>query len=236
MPTSIVLVHGGWHGAWCWRDVTPGLRAAGHDVHTPTLTGLGHRAHLLRPDIDLDVHVRDVTELLEFEDVRDAILVGHSYGGMVVTGVADRVPERLARVVYLDAFVPRDGESLFDVLVPERREVYEQATREQGDGWRVPAPPTAALGVTDPATAVWLTARLRPQPLPTFEQRVRLRHPPGTAVPATFVHCTEGPLAPSFGRFAQAARDAGWPVLELPTGHDAMVTMPERVVALLDET
>jgi len=113
--TTYVLVHGGGHGGWCYSRVRPFLIAAGHDVYAPTLTGLGERAHLMRADIDLDFHIGDVVSLLQFEDLRDVILVGHSYGGMVITGVADRIPERIKALAYLDAFIPRDGQSLFDI-------------------------------------------------------------------------------------------------------------------------
>src|SRR5215212_3297578 len=138
MPMSVVLVHGGWHGGWCWRQVARLLRTAGHDVHVPTLTGLGERSHLLHRDVDLELHVRDVIATLTYEDVHDALLVGHSYAGMVVAGVADRVPERVAHVVYLDAFVASGGQSLLDLMLPERRDMYLRAASEDGDGWVVP--------------------------------------------------------------------------------------------------
>jgi pimeloyl-ACP methyl ester carboxylesterase len=229
----VVLVHGGWHGGSCWRDVVPFLRAAGLGVHAPTLTGLGERAHLLTRDTDLELHVRDVAQVLVHEDLRDVLLVGHSYGGMVVAGVADALPDRVGHVVYLDAFVPADGQSLLGLLRRERRDLFLAAAREHGDGWLVPAPTPEALGVTDGETARWLQARLRPQPLRTFEQPLRLQHPPGERTPCSFVHCTEGPTVPSFAPFAQIARDAGWPVHTLATGHDAMLTAPGEVAALL---
>ena len=146
---SFVLVHGGWLGAWCWRRVRPLLQAAGYEVFAPTLTGLGERAHLLSPDIGLMTHVQDVVGLIEAEELQDIVLVGQSYAGMVITGVADRVPERLSHVVYLDAFVPRDGQSLADLVGPEMMANLEQAARAQGSGWRVPPLPPQACGVTD---------------------------------------------------------------------------------------
>jgi pimeloyl-ACP methyl ester carboxylesterase len=118
--TTFVLLHGGWHGGWCWRFVAPALRHAGHNVYTPTLTGLGEREHLARPEIDLKLHVQDVVALLEMEDLQDIVLLGHSYGGMVVTGVADRCAARISRLVYLDAFVPENGKCALDYIVPER--------------------------------------------------------------------------------------------------------------------
>jgi pimeloyl-ACP methyl ester carboxylesterase len=197
---------------------------------------LGERAHALTPDVDLALHVRDVLGVLEYEDLRGAVLVGHSYGGMVLAGVADRIAERLAHLVYLDAFVPADGQALFDVLLPSRRELYRQQAREQGEGWRVPAPPPEALGVTDEARARWLAARLTPQPLQTFEQPVRLTDAAAAALPRTYVHCTAGPVAPSFAPFAARARaEPGWRYRELATGHDAMLTAPEALAGLLLE-
>lgn len=233
---TFVLVAGGWHGGWCWKRVTPLLRAAGHGVHAPTLTGLGERAHLLDRDIGLGLHVLDVVNVLEYEDLGGVTLVGHSYGGMVISGVAGRVPERIARLVYLDAFVPEDGQSLFDLLRPERREVYLRGAREHGGGWRVPPPPPRALGVTGEEEARWLAAKLTPQPLRTFEEPAWLADPTSAALPRTYIHCTAGLLAPSFAPFAERFRDApGWRYHELETGHDAMLTAPEELAGALLE-
>lgn len=233
---TFVLVHGGWHGGWCWRDVAPTLRAAGHDVHAPTLTGLGARAHLLDvlgPRLDLATHVADVVGVLEYEDLRDAVLVGHSYGGMVIAGAADRAPERVSQLIYLDAFVPAGGQSLFDLLAPERRAYFQERARDGGDGSRVPPPSPAALGVTDETQARWLAARLTPQPLRTFEQPLALTGP-ATSLPRTYVHCTVSPTAASFAPFAADARDApDWRYHGLATGHDAMVTQPREVADVL---
>src|SRR5258705_1716413 len=125
--STYVLVHGAWHGGWCWKRVAPALRAAGHEVYTPTLTGLGERAHLANPAIDLATHISDVVNLLEAEELNEVVLLGHSYGGMVVTGVADRAPARLRRVIYLDAFLPEDGKSLLDYLHPDRRSIINRS-------------------------------------------------------------------------------------------------------------
>ena len=225
-----VLVHGGWHGGWCWRDVGRLLRASGHEVFAPTLTGLGERVHLLEPGIGLDTHVRDVVGVLDFEDLNGVVLVGHSYGGMVISGVAEHAAERVSRLVFLDAFVPEDGQSLFDLLRPERRDLYRQGALERGEGWRVSAPPPQALGITDEPRARWLAERLTPQPLRTFEQPVRLASPAAASLPRTYVHCTKGPLAPSFVPFATRYKyEPGWRYRELATGHDAMLTVPEEL-------
>jgi pimeloyl-ACP methyl ester carboxylesterase len=131
-PATYVLVHPAWHGGWCWKKVVPLLRAQGHDVHTPTLTGLGERSHLASPDIGLETHIQDIVHVLKYEDLGRVILVGHSSSGAVITGVADRVPEQLAHVVYLDAFMPDDGQSLMDLIPPDRRQGMEQRVQAEG--------------------------------------------------------------------------------------------------------
>src|SRR5215831_5722049 len=136
---TFVLVHGAWHGGWCWKKVTPLLRAAGHEVYTPTLTGLGERVHLASPKVDLTTHIQDVVNVLDYEDLHEVVLVGHSYGGVVIAGVADRVPSRVGHLVYLDAGVPHNGEGYLDLL-PNLRALIEEDSRLNGDGWRVPPP------------------------------------------------------------------------------------------------
>jgi pimeloyl-ACP methyl ester carboxylesterase len=226
---AFVLVHGAWHGGWCWRRVVPLLRAAGHEVHAPTLTGLGERAHLLSPAVDLDTHTWDVAGLLACEDLRDVVLVGHSYGGMVITALAAREPDRLARLVYLDAFVPQVGECVFDLLAPDRAAAFREGARTEGEGWRVPSPPLERWGVTDPADVAWAGPRIGPQPIATFEQPLGS---PSPALPRTYIGTEYG----TFLRFTERARaEPGWTVRELPTGHDAMITMPRELAALLLE-
>lgn len=224
-----MLVHGAWHGGWCWRFVRPLLQRAGHDVFTPSLTGLGERRHLARPAIDLDTHIADVVTLLEMEDLRDVVLVGHSYGGMVVTGAADRAPGRIARLVYLDAFVPEDGNCLLDYVVPERA----ARMREEGEKAGSVAPPPLSLwGVTRPEHIDFIKPREARHPFGTMVQRIKLE---GNAdrLPKTFIYCSS-PATGSFDQFAAKYRDApGWQFHQLATGHDAMILMPERVAALL---
>lgn len=240
--STFVLVHGAWTGGWVWRDVTPRLRAAGHDVFTPTLTGLGERRHLGRPDVDLDTHIEDVANVLEFEELRDVVLVGHSYGGMVVAGAADRVPERLAHLVYLDAVVPHDGQSFFDMAPPPYRAAVEEQARTKGDGWRWPLPELEELaqssslaGLTD-ADRQRFRAKAVPHPIATFAQAVRLADPAAEAIPRTYVRCTadQGELPPEYAEFVEHLRTApGWRYHELPTGHWLMMSMPNEVADLL---
>jgi pimeloyl-ACP methyl ester carboxylesterase len=222
-----VLVHGAWHGGWCWRQVRPLLK--GHEVFTPSLTGLGERSHLARPDVDLDTHIADVVSLLEMEDLRDVVLVGHSYGGMVITGAADRAHQRIRRLVYLDAFVPEDGKCLLDYAVPER------AARMREEGERtgsVTPPPLALWGITRQEHIDFVKPRETRHPFGTMRQKIRLEGNTGR-LPKTFIYCSS-PATGSFDQFAAKYRnDPAWTFFELPTGHDAMILMPERVAELL---
>ena len=145
---TYVLVHGAWHGGWCWKRATPLLLAAGHDVFTPTLTGLGERSHLLAPEIDLEVHIQDIMAILHYEGLSDVTPVGHSYGGMVIMGVSDKVPERLSQLIYLDAFVPENGQSLFDLLTPESSTSFRERAQADGSGWQIPPRPLDQWGIT----------------------------------------------------------------------------------------
>lgn len=217
---TFVIVHGGWGGGWEWRDVDRLLRAEGHDVSRPTLTGLGERAHLLSPSVDLDTHVEDVVCHLEFEGLEDVVLCGQSYGGMVVTGVADRVPERVGRLVYVDAFVPLDGESLFDLL-PQQ---WVSMLRDSATDGRVPPPGG------DPAHPAWYLERARDHPLAAFEQPLRLAGR-GDRIPRSYIRClrSDAPLEPMIER----ARTAGWQIQEIDTHHDAQVGDPVGLARLL---
>ncbi len=231
---TFVLVHGGGHGGWCYQRVARILRGSGHEVYTPTLTGLGERAHLLSKDVDLDLHVRDVVELLFYEDLRDVILVGHSYGGMVITGVADRASDRIGRIVYLDAANPVNGQSLVDVAGP-----IIEATRPLGqvvDGVELvllPAPGGAAFyGVTDPDDVAWMDARLTGHPWRSFEQPLDLTNEDALwAIPRYHIVCTST-LATRDPVLMGEARESArlW---DIDTGHDLMITEPQKVADAL---
>ena len=233
---TYVLVHGGGHGGWCYQPVASRLRAAGHEVYTPTLTGLGERAHLLSQDIDLDVHIADVVAVLHYEDLRDVILVGHSYGGMVITGVADRAGDRVGQLVYLDAANPADGQSLVDVAGP----LMEMA-RTAGaviDGVEVillPSPDAGLFyGVTDERALAWMAERLTPHPWKSIEQPLRLADKTALAgIPTSHIVCTST-VPTRDPRLMESARAAGrlW---QIDTGHDLMITEPGAVTAALLE-
>ena len=225
---TYVLVHGMWHGGWCWRKIAPLLAAEGHEVVTPTLTGLGDRAHLLHEDICLSTHVTDVEAVMEMEDITDVIFVGQSYAGMVITGAAERCADRIRRLVYLDAMVPAHGQSGFDADTDAFREAVERDARENGDGFKIAPRKPEAYGITDRDDIEWVGSRLVPHPIGTFRDPV---HAPERvpAIPSTFILCTQY----GFGDTAEASRQKGWPVLEVDSGHDVMVTRPEALAALL---
>lgn len=232
---TFVIVHGAFGGAWSWnRLVVPSLRQAGHSVFAVTLTGLGERAHLASPDVCLETHIQDVVNVLFYEDLHEVLLVGHSYGGMVITGVADRVPERLAQLVYLDAAVPADGQALVDQFGPERRrEVTERAQRE-GDGHSLLP---SDMQADDPAAIVaWATPRRRPQPLRSFTDPLRLTHGE-TSLPRAFVYCAGGraPDSPQAMRAARLKADPRWRYFELTAGHNLHYSAPDQTVAILTE-
>ena len=230
---SFVLVHGTGHGGWCWQKVAPLLRAAGHDVGPPTLSGLADRSHLLRCGVDLTTHITDVTNLLFYEDLSDVVLVGHSYAGMVISGVAALAPERLRRLVYLDAYLPDDGQAEVDLWPAEMRAAI-MADAEASGGLR-PPPSAAFLGLTDPAIAAWAQARMTPHPMATYTEPVPRGNAKSDALPRAYIQCTTGPTTAVFGPFAAKARAKGWPVLQIATGHDAMLTAPRELAALLLE-
>lgn len=233
--TIFVLVHGAFHGGWCWQRVAPILRAAGHEVFTPTLTGLGERAHLVNPEIGLNTHVQDILAVLEYEDLWGVVLVGHSYAGLVITAVADQAAERLAHLVYLDGPVPQDGESSADLLGPEFMAGLRQAAQDVGEGWRIPPPPGEVFGITSDADVAWVQPRLVDQPLKTFEEPVRLTKVTGVALPRTFIYCNK-PALGFWDRYAEMARAADdWGYHELATGHDAMILKPQELAHLLLE-
>jgi pimeloyl-ACP methyl ester carboxylesterase len=225
----IVLVHGAWLGGWVWKLVSPLLEAEGHRVLTPTLTGLGERSHLNNPEVGLSTHVQDIVNVLEYENLKDVSLVGHSYAGMVITGVADRAPDRLSQLIYLDAFVPESGQSLQDLLPPAARIHNAQLVRTQGDGWRLPL---EAQWRTAPAGLLpWMQARWTDQPLKSFEERLTLSRPGGAGLPRSYIRCTQNPVTGWL--FEQFAEDPDWRVLELSAGHMAMVSAPAELAEAL---
>jgi pimeloyl-ACP methyl ester carboxylesterase len=233
-PPPFVLLHGGRHGGWCWRRVAALLRETGHHVHTPTLTGLGDRAHLLSREIGLDTHVQDLVATFEFEDIQDAVLVAHSYGGMVASGAMELIAERVRALVFLDAHLPRTGESVFDMVGPARAANMVARAESGGEGWYIPPSDASWYGVTDPDDAAWLNPRITAQPFKTYRDPVG-RTDRAWQHPGMFVECTPSSLEPHVLERARE-RSAGNPrfryhVIDAP--HDAMVTAPKAVTELL---
>jgi pimeloyl-ACP methyl ester carboxylesterase len=236
-----VIVHGGWGGGWEWTDVARSLRERGHEVFTPTLTGMGERAHLGNPEVGLGTHVDDVVAVIELEDLHEVILCAHSYGGLPVTGAADRVAERIALVVYIDALVPRDGQSAFD-LFPEPFGLLAKASADAaGEGWRVPIPASLLPppGWVIEEERARYVARLRDHPLRSFAEPLRLTGAIDT-VSRAFVRCTGGELGKEVGGdpiapMAARARDEGWPYRELLAPHDPQLTDPVGTANALHE-
>lgn len=233
---SVVLVHGGMHGGWCWDKVRPLLEEDGWTVYTPTLTGLGDRAYLASPQITLSTHVQDVVSLIEAENLTDAVICGHSAAGMVITGVADTVPDRIHTLVYLDAIVPHEGESMFDILGPAMAAADQQQADQHGQGWRLPARffRAADFGVTDPADAVWVERNLRDHPIRAFTDPIHLTGGINLIGEKICVRCTEHKNRPHLDRAVlDAEGKPGWTVQCWPSVHDVMITEPGRIRALL---
>ena len=223
-PATFVVAHGAWSSGWAWKKMHPLMTARGHRLVTPSYTGLGERAHLASPDVDLETHIMDVVNVLVYEDLRDVVLIAHSYGGIVGTGIADRARDRIRRLIYLDAFVPEDGQSLFD-LTGQGNQIRKAAV----DGWKVPPNPSPA---DTPAEDLdWIAARRLHQPIKTLEQPMTLTKGPLT-LPRHYVLCTK---SEAFRAYAEKARAAGWATSELDSSHNPHITMPEQLADRLEE-
>src|SRR5215831_20597 len=228
--TTFLVAHGAWSAGWAWKKLHPLVSAVGHRLITPTYTGLGEREHLASPSNDLETHIQDVLAVIKFEDLRNVVLVAHSYGGMVATGVADRARERITQLIYLDAFVPKNGQSLLDLLPPPARQQMQERVKA-GDGWRVAPNPTPPD--TSEADVKWIAERRLPQSFKTFEMPVRLSIA-DIALPRSYIYCTRIAPGDPFRHFAERAKsEAGWRYYEIDASHSAHVTAPEALAALL---
>ncbi|WP_343693537.1 alpha/beta fold hydrolase [Chitinophaga sp.] len=229
---TFVLVHGAWHGGWCWKEVSQALQAKGATVYTPTLSGLGEHRHVLNTNINLDTHIQDIVNFITMQDLHDVILVGHSYAGAVIAGVADRIPNRLKKLIFLDAMLIENGKSTL-TSQPAHLSDNVRASTAATHGLSVPVWPPEVFGVTDPAQVKWVSERLTPQPFRSFDQVLHLEHVYGNHLPLTYIACTQPqmPQLKVFGDQARASKE--WSYYELPTGHDAMITMPKELTALL---
>jgi pimeloyl-ACP methyl ester carboxylesterase len=232
--SSFVLVHGAWHGSWCWKRVRRALQAQGHEVFTPTLTGLADRSHLLSRAVNLETHILDVVNLIRWEELTDIVLCGHSYGGCVISGVADRVPEHIRALVYLDAFVLEDSENQMQHLPETFSRQFREGAKNLGEGWKVPPVPAAVFNV-NAADREWVDRQCTMQPIETMLQRLRLTGGIEQIKNLTFIRAggyTEG--AP-FPPFYEKAKTNGWTTRVVPCGHDVMLDLPEELTSLLLE-
>lgn len=227
---TFVLVHGGIQGGWAWKRVIPLLRAAEHEVYALTLTGCGERVHLASPEVGLETHILDVVNAVKYEDLYDVILVGHSYGGQVITAVADRIPDRLAHLVYLDACVPRPGQSCLDQW-PDDRAAMDEHVQKYGDGWRFMPMDPQEFGVTEEADVRWLTEKDTPHPYKTFQDPIYFNPATVEAIPRTYIQCIGDQPPPG----EPPSWLAGMRYYTLATGHAANVTAPRELAALLIE-
>ncbi len=222
---TFVVAHGAWSAGWVWKKMRPLMRARGHELFTPTYTGVGERRHLASPDIDLETHIADILGVLEFENLAGVNLIGHSYGGMVATGVADRVRERIVQLIYLDAFAPDDGDSLFDLLPATAR------AERKPEGWQIPPRPMPPD--TPDEDLAWCAPRRVPQPAKTFVQKLKLHNGPLT-LPRHYIRCARVTPDDRFRRFYDRAKVEGWGAYEIDLSHNPHVTCPDVLMDLLD--
>jgi pimeloyl-ACP methyl ester carboxylesterase len=232
-PKTYVLVHGAWHGGWCWSKVASILRGRGHTVVTPTQTGLGERAHLLTKSIDLDLFVTDIANVIKYEDLNDVVLVGHSFGGNAISGVADTMRDRIRQLIYLDAVILENGQSVFSQLPKDVVEARTKAAQDTSGGLSIPAPPPAAFGIADVAQAQFVQSRFTPHPFNTFVSPLKLANKVGNGLPVTYIACTD-PIYKPLEASRNWVKAAGWKVMEIKSGHDAMVIAPDGLSDLLD--
>jgi pimeloyl-ACP methyl ester carboxylesterase len=230
-PKTFLVCHGAWSAGWAWKKMHPLMNKAGHRLVTPTYTGLGERAHLAHPAIDLDTYITDVLQVIKYEDLRDFVLIGHSYGGMVATGVADRARDKVKQLIYVDAFVPQDGQSLLDFLADsEQRRMREGA--KSGDGWRVPPNPTPPD--TSSEDVAWLNERRVHTPINCLEAKLSLSAP--LTLPRSYIYATRAAPLDTFGQFARKTKnDPAWRYYEIDASHAPNVTAPEALMGLLEK-
>lgn len=233
-PVHFVLLHGAWHGGWCWDRTASILAARGHCVTRPTQTGLGERRHLLSADITLETFVDDVVNHIRYTGSERVVLVGHSFGGCAISGAAHRMADRIDRLIYLDSIIPISGVAPMS-MVPDTiaRRRIDDAEAFSG-GVSMPCPPASMFDIADPDLAAWVDSRLTPHPLNTYLSAISFDGAPNAGLPATYIVCTD-PAFPTLSASRDQARQHGWPVREIATGHDAMVTEPQALADLLED-
>lgn len=228
---TFLFVHGAWHGGWCWKQVEARLRAAGHQTHAPTLTGVGERSHLARPEIDADTHVEDILNVIKWRELENVILVGHSYGGLIITGVAGRAPEKIRALVYLDAFAPEEsGLSLFATANPDRLAGFEA---QLGDGGFMISPDLFDAWTDDPAKKAWLKTMCTPHPVECFRRGVTLTGREAEVAHRHYIIAARNRPSAFWGEYERVRARPDWTVDQIATKHDAMVEDPDGLATKL---
>lgn len=229
-PRTFVLVHGAWHGGWCWRRVADRLERGGHKVCAPSLTGLADRAHLISSRINVSTHITDIANLIRFEDLNDIVLVGHSYAGLVISGVAERALAQIRSIVFLDAYVPQNGQSVYSLTSQRLRETVDAAIKRGQTGM---PPARAAYFSVNEKDRAFVDSKCTPQPVGTYNEPVTLTGARERIAKKTYIRA-KGFNAPGFDAVVTRLRgDASWKIHEMPCGHDVMIDMPERLTELL---
>jgi len=228
---NYLLIHGAWHGGWCWKHVAQGLRLQGHEVHTPTFTGCGERAHLLNQKVGLSTFIQDVLAVIENEELNEINLVGHSFAGPVISAVADHMPEKIRRLIYLDALIVPSGESALSILPLEVQQERSRTIDEEG--LRMAIPSAEKMGVFEKNQVAWLNRRLTPHPINAYKEQLNLQNAIGNGIPKTYIAVTNPSYAPLEKTREWIKQQVDWEFEELEAGHDAMITSPKELTELL---
>ena len=227
-----LLIHGAWHGGWVWNEISEILRYQRYSVSTPTLTGLGEKKHLLSSKITIETFIEDVVNHIIFENLNNIILVGHSFAGSVISGVADRLKDRIQKLIYFDAMILIDGQKPFDITPKETVEQRIELAKKFGNNISIPAPSANAFGVFDIKKSLLLEEKLTPHPLSAFQSKLILKNEVGNGIPLSYIFCTK-PIYKSLESSREVVRKMKWPIFELNAGHDAMLTHPKETLNLL---
>ena len=227
-----LLIHGAWHGGWVWNEISDILRYQRYSVSTPTLTGLGEKKHLLSSKITIETFIEDVVNHIIFENLNNIILVGHSFAGSVISGVADKLKDRIQKLIYFDAMILIDGQKPFDISPKETVEQRIELAKKFGNNISIPAPSADAFGVFDIKKSLLLEEKLTPHPLSAFQSKLILKNEVGNGIPLSYIFCTK-PVYKSLESSREVVRKMKWPIFELNAGHDAMLTHPKETLNLL---
>ena len=227
-----LLIHGAWHGGWVWNEISEILNYQGYSVSTPTLTGLGEKKHLLSSKITIDTFIEDVVNHIIFENLNNIILVGHSFAGSVISGVADKLKDRIQKLIYFDAVILKDGQKPFDIAPKELVKQRIELAKKFGNGISIPAPSAEAFGVFDVKKSLLLEEKLTPHPLSTYQSKLTIKNEIGNGIPLFYIFCND-PVYKSLESSRKVVRKLKWPIFELNAGHDAMLTHPKETLNLL---